>query len=213
MRDHGLRGMQRLLPQRAVWMRAQRVGVQQVERVQVAVGEAAGDLGRAAARLGQRRVAGAVTGGEAGLAQAAPVRARRDLEQARAGARGEPEPRREVQQRARRDVAAGAGQQALAVDDHDVLTGGGQCLDERADGVGARAGGARGAAEVADVVGERGVERDQQRRGAVWRGAQDGVGARVERGRAGAGDGHADAVAPHALADPQVEDRGVVDGV
>src|SRR3712207_6952108 len=50
-----------------------------------------------------------------------PVRRRRDLQQAGAVAAGEPEPGRQVQQRARRLLAARAGEQPLAVQDHDVL--------------------------------------------------------------------------------------------
>ena len=170
-------------------MRAQRVGVQQVEHGEVGVGEPGGDLGGAPAGLGQRREAGAVAGGEAGLAQPAAVGRRGDLEQARAGAAGEAEAGREVEQRARRGRAVGAGEQPLAVDDHDVLAGGGDAVDELV------------------------VDPDQPARPAARRDPDHGVGARVERGRARAGDGQVHVVAADALADAEVENRGVVDRV
>ena len=142
-----------------------------------------------------------------------PFVARRDLEQPGAGVAGEPEPRGEVEQRLRGAVAARPGQQPLAVEDHDVLAGAAEPVGERAHRGRVRAGRRRRAAERAVVAAERRVERDEQRLAAAGRGAQDGLGVRVERGRPRGRDRELDVMAAHALADPQVEDRGVVDRV
>ena len=210
VRDHRRRRLQRGLPAGAVALGRERVGVQQVQDAGVAVGERAHEVGRAGLRVG---VAGTVRGGEAGLADAAAVRRRRDLEQPGAGVVAEPEPGGEVEQRLRGAVAARPGQQPLAVDDHDVLAGAAEPVGERAHRGRVRAGRGRRAAERAVVAAERRVECDEQRLAAAGRRAQDGLGVRVERGRPRGRDAELDVMAAHALADPQVEDRGVVDGV
>ena len=197
----------------AVRPAAQRVGVQQVERRELAAGERGGDARRAERLALERRVARPVAAGEARLAQAAAVRRVRDAEQARAVAAGQAEAAREVQQRARRGGAARAGEQALAVDDHDVLARAGEELGQLAHGVGvgARRGGR--AAEVPVVAGQRRVEPDEHRLRPAGGEAQDGLGVRVERAGARAGHGEAHVAAADALADAQVEHRRVVDRV
>ncbi len=210
VRDHRRRLGQRGLPPGAVALGRDGVGVQQVEHAGVAVGERAREVGRAGLRVG---VAGTVRRGEAGLADAATVGRRGDLQQPGARAVAEPEPGGEVEQRLRGALAARAAQQPLAEQDHDVLAGAGQPVGQRADGRRVRAGRGRSAAERAVVAAERRVERDEQALAAAGRGAQHGLGVRVQGGRPGRRDREPDAVAAHALADPQVEDRRVVDGV
>ena len=183
-RDHGLGGAERLLPQRAVGEEAHRVGVVEPDGRQLAGGQALGDPARVAAGLGVR-VAGAVAGREARLAQAARVRHRRHLDQPRAGAAAQAEPRRQVEQRLR----AVAVERALAVDDHQVL-----------------AGVAQPGRELAVLVG-------QQRAGAARRDPRHRHGLRVERRRPRARHRELDVVAADALADPQVEHRRLVDRV
>ncbi len=126
---------------------------------------------------------------------------------------GEPEARGDVEQRPRRGGAARAGEQPLAVQDHDVVAGAGQELRQLAHGRGVRSRRRGRAAEVAVVAGERGVEPDQQRLAGAGREAQDGLGVRVQRAGPGAGHGEPHAAPPGALAQPQVEDRRVVDRV
>ncbi len=152
-------------------------------------------------------------GREAGLAQAAAVGGAGDLEQPGAVAPGEAERRREVEQRARRLLAALARDEPLAVEDHDVLARVGEEAREVAHGRGVGARGGRRAAEGALVGAERGGQPDEQRLAGAGREAQDGLGVRVQGGRARRGDGEADAPPPDALAQPQVEDRRVVDRV
>ncbi len=78
-----------------------------------------GRLARIRERL-ERRIAGAVAGREAGLPDAAPVGRRRDLVLPGAVAFWEPVAPGEVQQRRGGLGAARAGEQPLAVEDHDV---------------------------------------------------------------------------------------------
>ena len=85
MRDDRRGALQRLLPQLAIGQVIQRVGLEQVQRRELALGEALGDrasipTGRVV-RLAEPR---AGVRQHPGLAQAAPVGAGRDFQQARA---------------------------------------------------------------------------------------------------------------------------------
>ena len=141
---------------------AQRVGVQEVQRGQLAGRGAARDLRRGPAlerRVGEPR---ARVGQHADLGQAAAVRARRDAQQPGALARAcELEAARDVEQRAGGVVGAGAGEQALAVEDHDVLARVGEQVGERVDGAGL---GARRLGEAADLVPARLARRRRRAR-------------------------------------------------
>ena len=104
-------------------------------------------------------------------------------------------------------------QRALAVDDHDLLAGGAQRVGELAHRGGVacpprwpRRRGCRRRRRAR-------VERDQERLAAAGREAQRRDRARVERRRPRAGHDELGAVAAHALADPQVPDRRLVDRV
>ena len=157
-----------------------------------------------------RGEAGAGGGEEADLAHPAPVRRRGDLEQAGAGVVARHDAPGDVQQRACGVRAAGAVRQALAPDDDDVLAGVAQQVGDRADLVGGRAGGLRELVEDAPAA-QRGAERRDERLAGARREARDGTRVGVQRRRAARRDRQLDAVAPDALADPQVDDRHVVD--
>ena len=117
----------------------------------------------------------------ADLGEAAAVRAGRDAQQAGALARaGELEPARDVEQRAGGVVGARAGEQPLAVEDHDVLAGVGEQVGERVDGAGLGAG---RLGEAADLVAARLAGGDDAERG-VERAEQRLAGARGEAGAA-----------------------------
>ena len=142
-----------------------------------------------------------------------PLAERRDLEQARAGAAARPRRVGELSS-ARAAAPRGPASSALAVDDHDVLAGAAQAR---------RRGRARRRRSVPAAVAApprlpsspasaaSSATSSASPPPGAWR--SDGVGARVERGRARAGDGELDVVAADALADAQVEDRRVVDRV
>ena len=164
---------------------------------------------RVVAGLGHRGEAGAVAGGEAHLAQAAAVGRGGQLHQSSAGDLGQTQPGGDVQQRPPRLVA----QQPLAVDDHDLLAGRLQRLQEVLHRAGVRARRGGGAAEVAVVAGQRRVQRHQERLAGAGRVAQDRRRAGIERRRPRAGHDELHAMAADALAQAQVEDRRVVDRV
>ena len=212
VRDHGLRGAERRLPQRAV-------------RDACAAGRRA--AGRACERSPSARPCGDL-GGAAGRARRASRSRRRGRGRSRpraargrscsAGISSRPAPARPA--RPRRDarlssaraavVAAGAGEQPLAVDDHDVLAAR-QRLGE---------------ALTASALSRR---RSRRRRGRPSPSAASsatssaapppGAMRSTASARASSAVGRAlatatrDAVAAHALADAQVEDRRVVDRV
>jgi hypothetical protein len=207
--DHGRRGVERGHPGVAVRVRAQRVGVQEVERGEVAARERGGDPGRVQPGLGQRGVARPHARMDAGLADAAAVGRRGRDQQPGAGPAGDVEVGRDVEQRLR----GARGQRALAGDEHHVLPGLAQQLGEVAHDGGLRACGGGGPGEVALVARQRGVERDEQTLERARRVAHDRGGVRVQRGRARGRDGELGAVAAHALADAQVPDRRLVDRV
>ena len=213
VRDHELRLAQRGLPARPVRQLPHGIGVQEVEHAEVAVGERGRQRGPGQRAARDVRVAGAVGGREARLADAAAVGGGGELEQAGAVVAGQAQARGDVEQRPRRLGPARAGEQPLAVDDHDVGARAGEELGQLAHGARVRSGRRGRAAEVALVARERGVEPDEQGLGGAGRVAQHGLGVRVERARARARHGQADAAPAHALAQPQVEDRRVVDRV
>ena len=146
----------------------------------------------------------------ADLAQPAAVAAGGQLEQAGALVVGGHDAAGDVQQRPRGVLAARAVRQALAVENHDVLAGIDQHLRERQQLllVGPGCGG-----QLADdaAAAERGVQRSAERFGAAGCEAHDGCGVGVQRRGPRRRDRKLHAVAAHALADAQVEDRGVVD--
>ena len=149
---------------------------------------------------------------EPDLAQSAPVGGRRDLQQPGAEMVAGDDPAGDVQQRAGGVRATRAVREALAPHDDDVLAGVAQDVRDGADLV---LGGARRLRELGEhaTAAERGAQRCDERLAGARREARDGRGVGVERRRAAGRDDELDAVAAHALADAQVDDRHVVDGL
>ena len=100
---------------------AQRVDVHEIERVERAGGGRGADAGGVEPGDADRLEPGRGVRQDADLAQAAAVRADRQLEHPGAVMAGRDDAPRDVQQRARRMLAARAVRQPLAVDDDDVL--------------------------------------------------------------------------------------------
>ena len=101
----------------------ERVGLQQVERAELAGGERLGDRARAQAVVIGRTQARCGVRQHAGLAQPATVRARRDFEQPGAVGLAERQRLGQLEQRTRAGGAVGACGEALAPDDHELLAG------------------------------------------------------------------------------------------
>ena len=192
----------------------ERVGVQQVERGQLAVGR---PPRRSRRRRGRRAGAGASPGRrrqQAGLAQPAAVGAGRDLEQAGAVAAGEAErARRRSAARARRGRRAGRRSGARPRGSRRPRRRPRSAVGERARRP-SRVG-AGGAAQRRRRRRRRRRARRRARRanaspapGAI---AQRRSARGVERVGRARRDDELHAVAAHALADAQVEDRRVVD--
>ena len=202
------------LPARAAGQVDERVGVQQVQRGQLAVARRPRRCAAASRPAARRREPGAGVRQHADLAQPAAVGVDGNSQQAGAvaAARGRGARRRSA---ARAPPAAprGAGGQALAPEDHDVLAG---VAQQR------RASARTASASSPAACARRSASERRRRRRRLERasrkaspapGAKRDGSARVgvERRRAARGDRELDAVAAHALADAQVEDRRVVD--
>ena len=193
----------RALPQRAVGLIADRVGLEQVQSADVAVRGGLRDLpGAAAGVAGQLAVSGAAVREDAGLAQTAPVAPGRELEQPRPLVVGQAKALGDTEQRVeRRRVEA-----ALAPDDHDVLAAGAQIFSESSHVRGLRI-------PRRGVAGQGGVQRGQESRLVAGGIAPGQARVRIQGARPIGGDRQPDAAPAHALSDPQVEDRGVVEGL
>ena len=194
--DHGGRVLERVLPGGAVGKVAQRVDAEQIDGGQLAGAERGRDRGCVQTAV-QRRVgeARAAVGKHARLAQPAAVRGVGDAEQPRPRRAGEPERVGEREQ-----PGGAAVEQALAVEDHDLRARVAQRLRERGEILGALV-----------LAAQHGGERARELRAAARSEAQRRGGLGVERARAVGRDGERDAVAPHALADAQLEDRRRID--
>ncbi len=154
------------------------------------------------------------------LAKAAPVGARRELEQAGAVDLGDAETGSDLQQSLSSRGPVRARGEPLAEDDHDLARArllalaaqeGGQPGERRRVGRGDR----REALDLRAVrlLGERGGEaRGEGRSGAGAEAHRQGRG-RLERARGRHRKPQLEPVAAHALAQAKVQDRGVVDGI
>ena len=234
VRDHGVRARERGLPLLAPRQLAQRIAVQQVEGAQLATGEAfcdrarvhggSGRPGRAVAALGAAGLHGQLAQPRsrarqhAGLAQAAPVGAGGDFEQARSRRDGHLQLRGDAQQRVRGGAAALARGEALAPHDHHLArllvaacrAGAGarlspvaaQQLGKNAQllRVCARAGGRL----VDRLAGQRCEQCQREGRTAAGGVAQRKRGAALERARARGSDRERQALAAAPLAQPQL---------
>ena len=209
MGDHRRGARQRAAPQRRVGVVADRVGVEQVERraARRRRRPRRSRARRAAARGRQLARSPAPAFGSTPASRRPRAFGRSgDLEQAGAVALGQAEPPGDVEQRRQR-----GGAEPLAPQDHHVAA---IVLAEQvgqgADRLRVRVG---GGAQRVHVAGrpERGLQRGEERVLAARRIAQPQLRVRVERRRPRRRDREPHAAPAHALADPQVEDRRVVD--
>ena len=143
------------LPQRAVGLISDRVGLEQIQGADLAVRGRLGDISRASpgprGAVGQLRITRPAVREHAGLAQPAAVAAGRELEQPGALVVGQAEAVGDAQQRAQR----GRVEPALAPDDHDVLAAGAQIVGEGSHVCGLRIPRRR-------VAGQRSIQRGQE---------------------------------------------------